>query len=810
MSNEDWEKATDLFHEALRRDPGERELYLDAACAGNMELRIEVESLLLSLQEASSFLEKPVIGELARTESEWHLKTGHRISHYCVIEPIGSGGMGEVYLADDERLGRQVALKVLPEDFLEDQSRLRRFEREATAVSALNHPNILTIFDFQHVDGIHFFASEFVKGVTLRTRLDQGRPSITETLEIAIQIASALQAAHEAGVIHRDVKPENVMIREDGYVKILDFGLAKVSEKSNAGQAENTWAHRFSLPGMIMGTVTYMSPEQARGARVDARSDIFSLGIVLYEMLSGQLPFGGETTADVLAEIIQFDPQPLARFNRDVPVALDRIVSKMLKKSPIERFQTAKEVHFELKGALKRFEFNAEFERAGDHERTTKIISAEQIPSLAENRSSTYLPGDLSPLVGREKEVNDLTEFLVNGSSRLVTLTGIGGTGKTRLAQEMCLRLENEFADGFVFIRLSEVRDSSLVPTIIAQQARIQEIVDTAVDETVKSHFENKHLLLVLDNFEQILDAAPFVTELLGVAKKVRVLVTSRERLHLQSEIDYNVPPLPVPECNETTTLEKVAKFESVQLFVGRARHADPNFQLSAENAPEVAKICSMLDGLPLAIELAAARARVFSPSTIVENLEARLVFLTGGARDLPERQQTIRATVEWSYELLNADEKRLFRRLSVFASRFTPATAESVVSDLPRNRGVRSSSTSESVEFLDLFASLADKNLLVRRRSADGEPAFRLLEIVREFAESVLENDDDANEIKRRHALFFLELAERAEPHLLKRESALWVRRLEEEHDNLRAALQWSVRHDSLIAARLAASIRQ
>ena len=813
MSNEIWEKAADLFHEAVGMDSGERSAFLDSACGGNAELRTEVESLLRSSKEASSFLESPVVGELSGGQTSWRLESGRQISHYRIVEPIGSGGMGEVYLADDERLSRRVALKVLPVDMLKDKNRLQRFQREATAVSALNHPNILTIFDFQQEDEIHFFAAEFVKGITLRERLERGKLPVVETLEIAIQITSALQAAHEAGVIHRDIKPENVMVREDGYVKVLDFGLAKVTDKLAAGQTEKTLIQRFSLPGMIMGTVTYMSPEQARGGRVDARSDIFSLGIVMYEMLTGHVPFCGDTTTDILAEIIQYDPQPVRRFNREVPRALELAVSKALKKNASERFQTVKELNDELKRLLKRIEFDAELERTDGSSRPTKLISGEPMHSSIDNNSLSYLPGDLSPMIGRETEVDELTELLIGRGVRLITLTGIGGTGKTRLAQEMCRRLENEFADGFIFIRLSEVRDVSLVPTIIAQQARIQEIVGTPIADTLKDYLRDKNTLVVLDNFEQIVEAAPFVAELLSAAKQISVLVTSRERLHLQAEAEFNVPPLPVPEKDHCTSIDEVAKFDSVQLFVERARHADPEFALTDENAPEIARICAMLDGLPLAIELAAARARVFSPSTILEKLEARIAFLTGGARDLPERQQTIRATVEWSYDLLNEDEKRLFRRLSVFASRFTPAAAEAVASGvraIGQAPAASNSSTAESVEFLDLFASLADKNLLARRKSPSGEAAYRLIEIVREYAESVLEKDDDAEEIRRRHAIFFLTLAERAEPHLLKKDSAVWVNRLDEEHDNLRAALQWSIRNEPQIAARLAAAIKQ
>ncbi|HSU25080.1 MAG TPA: protein kinase, partial [Pyrinomonadaceae bacterium] len=563
---------------------------------------------------------------------------------------------------------------------------------------------------------MHFFAGEFVKGVTLRERLDDGRLTVVETLEIAIQIASALQAAHDAGVVHRDVKPENVMIREDGYVKVVDFGLAKLSEKVMAGQAEKTLIQRFSIPGMIMGTANYMSPEQARGARVDSRSDVFSLGIVLYEMLAGRPPFCGDTTTDILAEIVQFDPRPITQFNRDVPAALEDIVRKALRKNAADRFQSIKQLHDELKRVLKRIEFGAELERA-DGTQPTRIISADPLSFISQTSGPTYFPGDLSPMIGREKEIEELTDLLIARGARLVTLTGIGGTGKTRLAQEICRRLEDKFEQGFIFVRLSEVRDASLVPTMIAQQARIHEIVGTPIAETLKDDLQEKHVLLVLDNFEQIMDAAPFVAELLSASKNMGVLVTSRERLHLQSETEYNVLPLPVPEEETSADLDQLVKFDSVRLFVDRARHADPEFQLNDENAVHIARICSMLDGLPLAIELAAARTRVFSPSTILEKLRSCLAFLSGGARDLPERQQTIRATVEWSYNLLNEDEKKLFRRLAVFASRFTPAAAETVTSFTAEETVTENTGSVDTVDFLDLFASLADKNLIVRRK---------------------------------------------------------------------------------------------
>lgn len=339
----------DTFHEALRRESGDRDRFLDDACRGDIDLRIEVESLLISLTEAKSFLEEPVISELPAPE--WQLAEGQSISHYRVVAPIASGGMGEVYLCEDERLNRQVAIKVLPADLLQNKERLRRFEREANVVSALNHPNILTVFEFGDDRDMHFLATEYVRGETLRSRLDQGPMKLREALEISVQIASALKAAHDAGVVHRDIKPENVMIRDDGYVKVLDFGLAKLAEQAfaEAGPA----AQLLSRPGIILGTVMYMSPEQARGVNIDPRSDLFSFGVLLYEMVAGRVPFSGETKTDVIAAIIQLEPPPAASLDPSLPPEVDGIIRKCIEKDRSSRYQTADELSADLKALLR-------------------------------------------------------------------------------------------------------------------------------------------------------------------------------------------------------------------------------------------------------------------------------------------------------------------------------------------------------------------------------------------------------------------------------------------------------------------------
>ena len=283
---------------------------------------------------------------------------GQTLSHYRILRKLGAGGMGEVYLAEDDRLGRKLALKILPEQFMQDASRVRRFEQEARAASGLNHPNIITIYEIGYEAGVHFIATEFIEGETLRAQMATEGVSIDEALEIAIQTTSALQAAHSAGIAHRDIKPDNLMLRPDGYVKVLDFGLAKLTEMGGGETGDLEEATRSLLqtqPGIVMGTVAYMSPEQARGQEIDGRTDIFSLGVVLYEMITGQRPFKGSTTTDLLVSLLTSEPQPLAEVRPGVPAEFEPLLARMLAKNRDARYATAQELLADLKRLKARF-----------------------------------------------------------------------------------------------------------------------------------------------------------------------------------------------------------------------------------------------------------------------------------------------------------------------------------------------------------------------------------------------------------------------------------------------------------------------
>src|SRR5438552_15491003 len=334
----------EIFRAALDQAPGQISAFLDKACEGDDVLRRKVETLLASRQRAGSFIETSAVGIATRIieNGQADLLVGQTFGHYKISKRIGSGGMGEVYLATDMTAGRKAALKLLPMRFTGDASRLKRFQQEARAVVALNHPNILTVYEIGEDHSTHYIASEMIEGETLRHRLMRGRMELSEAVDVAIQVASALSVAHEAGIVHRDIKPENIMLRPDGYVKVLDFGIAKLAEQEvpvTMPRDEALLLVETNL-GSILGTVRYMSPEQACGTPVDKGTDIWSLGVVLYEMVTGHAPFTGDTPGEVMTSILEMEPPPLTSYVAHTPAELQQIISRTLRKEREERYQS--------------------------------------------------------------------------------------------------------------------------------------------------------------------------------------------------------------------------------------------------------------------------------------------------------------------------------------------------------------------------------------------------------------------------------------------------------------------------------------
>lgn len=694
------------------------------------------------------------------------LAPGSKLGPFEIVSFLGEGGMGEVYRARDTRLERAVAIKLLPAKFSANSDRLERFEREARSASGLNHPNIVTIYELGQDNSAHYIAMELVEGKTLREILVAGALPMRKAIEIAAQVAEGLTKAHEAGITHRDLKPENVMVSNEGLVKILDFGLAKLGSPSGPGSDTKATSDGSSTTqsGVILGTMRYMSPEQADGQLLDFRSDQFSFGLVLYEMVTGNHAFRRSTAAETLVAILKEQAEPIGAQNREAPPPLCWAIERCLAKEADKRYASTRDLARELAAIRDRFS-----ERSGKQ--------AEARP--------TNLPVSRTGFVGREKEAESAKELLMRADVRLVTVTGPGGIGKTRLAVEVAGGLRELFPGGIYYVPLSAVSDPGLIASMIVQTLGIREAGGQSPIEILKKNFRDMlsaPMLLLLDNFEHLVRAAPLVAELLAMAPNLKILVTSRAALHVYGEHEFPVLPLALPDTRTMPPVQVLLQVPAVALFVQRAVAAKPDFELSRENASAVVEICARLDGLPLAIELAAARVKVLSPGSMLTRLASRLQLLTGGARDLPERQQTLRAAMDWSYDLLGVAEQRLFRRLSVFVGGCTLESVEAVCDtkgDL-------------DLDLLDGMASMVDKSLLQQLPQASGESRFAMLETIREYALEKLEASGEKAVTKRAHAAYCLVLAEEDATEQSGSEGAQRVESFALEHGNIRAALEW------------------
>ncbi len=475
MTPERWQQIKALLESALERDPVAREAFLDERCAGDPSLRREVEALLDSHARAGDFIESPAYAVMAASLAESDLVPGTAVGPYEIVSRLCAGGMGDIYLAEDTRLGRKVVLKALPTAFTKDPERVRRFQLEARAASALNHPNIVTVYEIGQVDGLHYIAIEFIDGETLRQRLANGPLQISESLEIAINVATALLAAHEAGIVHRDIKPENIMVRADRVVKVLDFGVAKLTESKPMISEASTLFQ--TQQGIIIGTAPYMSPEQARALPVDPRTDIWSVGAVLYEMVGGRPPFAGPTSSDVIAAILSREPVPLVRYRPEVPTELEWIIKKALRKDRDERYQTIREFLADLRNLRQRLEFEEELKRSRDTSEFREITLGDRGSPTGQSRTGTnsveayhsYLKGRYCWKKRNDEDVKKSIEYfnraieadpnyalayvgladayLVLGGFGIATLAPKEAYPKARAAAERALEIDDTLAE---------------------------------------------------------------------------------------------------------------------------------------------------------------------------------------------------------------------------------------------------------------------------------------------------------------------------------------------------------------------------
>jgi predicted ATPase len=769
MKPEVWRRVEELCQQALELDERRRTEFLQSACGSDDGLRQEVESLLAHEKKAEQFIESPaleVAGKILANQAPketWKNVIGRTVSHYRVLEKLGAGGMGIVYKAEDTDLGRLVALKFLPDDVAHDSQALSRFQREAKAASALNHPNIVTIYELGHLSGTHYIAMEMISGETLRALLASGTIPFRKAIAIATQIADALAKAHETGLVHRDLKPENLMVTDDGSAKILDFGLAKLRDHP-PDSAGSTLPSSLTDPGTVMGTLSYMSPEQANGGTVDFRSDQFSFGAVLYEMVNGHPAFRGTGKAEIVAAILRDQPECLHSIKLQAPAPFFWILERCLAKDPNQRYTLTRDLARDLA--------------------TVRDLRIDPETRHAVHRPSN-MPVQRTAFIGREREVTNLRQLLNRKDVRLVTLTGPGGIGKTRLALQVVTEMGDGFAGGVCFVSLSAVSRNESISAAIAQAIGLREVPGQSSSESLKEYVRGltQPLLLLLDNFEHLLSAGSDVAELLTLNPNLKVLITSQALLHVYGEHELPVPALAAPDIKSLPSApEALLRFPAIALFLERAKAAKNNFTLTKENAPVVAAICSRLDGLPLAIELAASRIKLLSPTAMLTRLESSLNLLTGGARDLPVRQQTLRGTVEWSYSLLDAAEQSLFRRLSVFMGGCTLEAAEAVC-DTKCDLGM---------EVLNGMASMVDKSLTQQIDLPGQETRFLVLSAIREFALERLAASGEESATRRAHAAYYVVLAEECGGELSTHPE--WLERFDLEHQNFREAMEFLI----------------
>ncbi len=699
-------------------------------------------------------------------------RVGQQLGNYRLIQLLGRGNFAEVYLGQHIYLHTYAAIKVLHGQLAGND--LETFLTEARTIARLRHPHIVQILDFGVENAMPFLVMDYAPNGNLRQLHPKGVPlPLATVVSYVKQVAEALQYAHEQKLIHRDIKPENMLIGRNNEVLLSDFGIAVTAHNSHSQQTQDT-----------AGTIAYMAPEQIQ-AHPGPASDQYALAVIVYEWLSGDRPFHG-SLLEIATKHTLVPPPSLCEKVPTLPSAVEHVVLKALAKDPRHRFASVQA--FAL--ALEETSLPAASSNGEDAGRTIFVGASEYSTKAGQvsgplKMQLNNLPAQLTPLVGREQELTAVCTLLRRPEVRLVTLTGTGGVGKTRLSLQVAVDLLTDFADGVCFVSLAPISNPELVIPTISQTLGLKENGDQLLLDPLKASLRDKQLLLLLDNFEQVLKAAPRLSELLMACPNLKLLVTSRAVLHLRGEHEFPVPPLALPDLKRLPETETLSHYAAVALFLQRAQAVKPDFQLTSANARALAEICAQLDGLPLAIELAAARIKLFPPQLLLARLSHRLQVLTSRTQDVPARQQTLRNTLEWSYNLLDTAEQQIFRRLSVFVGGCTLEAVEAICNAFHM----------EAQQALDGVASLIDKSLLQSmEQSIDAveEPRFVMLETIREYGLEVLAASGEEAATRQAHATYYLTLAEQAEPELVSPQQALWSERLEREHDNLRAAWQW------------------
>ncbi len=677
---------------------------------------------------------------------------------YRVLDLVGAGAMGAVYRAVHERLKRELALKVLA--LAPTADIVARFEEEGITLARLRDPAIVEVFD-AGVDGeLAWIAMELLHGETLGDAiLRRGRLASLEVAAIGGAIAGGLSAAHAAGIIHRDLKPHNVFLASGDsgavQVKILDFGVAEAK-----GGPQTEARRRTTAPGAIVGTPLYLAPEQMTGNRANVRTDLWSLGVTLFEALTGRPPFQAKSLSHLVNQLLADEPPDPRSFVPDAPAWLAQAISSCLRRDPTQRPESAAD----LRATLQRGGADA-FSPHSKRAYAPTMPPPAVPPSVSATGPMTNLPDDDEGFVGREREIAELVSLLER--ERLVTIIGPGGTGKTRLALRASRAILEAHEGGVWFCDLSPARSAEELLDVVAQSLRVPVIDPTITTEqrVGRALASRGACAIVLDNFEQLTEHAAIVSRWLALAPALRIVVTSRAALRVDGEHIVELSPL--------------AEDEGVTLFTRLAK--DVGVELRPEDAGTVRDIVNRLEGIPLALELATARMRTLSLSQLASRLDDRFRLLTGGPRDAPQRQATLRGAIDWSWDLLGDQERSAFAQCAVFRNGWTLEAAETVI-DAGRDASI-----------VDLLEALRDRSMILGVRDAHGHVRFRMLETLREYAEAKVDGilgADGVRELRHRHARAMLAWAEATGTY----DPSIEARaRLRADADNVLAAVDWS-----------------
>ncbi|MDV7355186.1 protein kinase [Rhodococcus oxybenzonivorans] len=713
------------------------------------------------------------------------------------VREIGRGGFGVVYRCRQPMLDRTVAVKVLTAHL--DEENRARFFREQRAMGRLTgHPNIVSVLNVgSTASGRPYLVMQYHPQDSLQARLRLSGPlGWSEALRLGVKIAGALEATHRVGVLHRDVKPANILLTDYDDPQLTDFGIAHI-----AGAFQ-------TVEGTITGSPAFTAPEVLAGGPPNAASDIYSLGTTLFCVITAHAPFERQEGEQVVAQFLRITTAPVPRLeDQEVPGDVREIVERAMARDPANRFATAEEFGHQLQTAQARHGLRVDDMAIPNGSRQDSVgppspgglVSGRTLPGHAtpntaevasavgnsadssprRRGSAGNLPLDLTGFVGRRHEIAETRRQLA--ASRIVTLTGMGGVGKTRLALRVAHDARRGFANGVWLVELGELRDAQLVTNTISEALGCRHQSGNSALSALTEYLADKQLLLVFDNCEHLLEAvAAQANTLLRSCPGLRILATSREPVGLAGEVVLRVPPLSVPDDRRVPSLRELPQYESVMLFVERATTVQPDFELTAENQSAVTAICQRLDGLPLSIELAAVRLRAMSVQQVLDRLTDRLQLLKLGSRAAPSRQQTLRMSIDWSYELCSPDEQQLWARLTIFAGSFELDAADDICAG-----------AIASADLLDLLAALVDKSIVIKEE-AGSVVRYRLLETLRDYGREKLQGLGGLAVLRERHRCWYQKLVVGAETDWVSPRQLDCIRRLDREQPNLRDILRF------------------